>query len=101
MNYRSNEWTMGIHWALPLLQEILPAEVYAKLPDNACNLTEGIHSGHYPIINGETGDVMVGVPYAHGLRVARSKMRALCAEGINVQVSRSWQNSTIPWQIWG
>ena len=42
--------------------------------------------GNYPIINGETGDLLAGVPYAKGLRVPRSKMRALCAEGIDVQV---------------
>ncbi len=42
--------------------------------------------GTYPIINGETGAMLAGVPYAKGLRVPRSKMRALCAEGIDVQV---------------
>jgi len=88
MNYRSNEWTMAIHWALPLLKEILPAEVFAKLPDIACNPTVGIHSGLYPIINGETGDLITGVPYKDGLRVPRSRMRTLCAEGIYVQVSQ-------------
>ena len=87
MNYRSNEWTMAIHWALPLLREILPAETYAKVPEIACNPTVGIHSGLYPIINAETGDLITGVPYKDGLRVPRSKMRALCAEGIDVQVS--------------
>ncbi|KAH6708964.1 hypothetical protein BKA61DRAFT_635226 [Leptodontidium sp. MPI-SDFR-AT-0119] len=76
MNYRSNEWTMAIHWALPLLQEILPAERASILAST-------------PIINGETGDVMMGVPYTDGLRVARSKMRALCAEGINVQYGKT------------
>ena len=89
MNYRSNEWTMAIHWALPLLQEILPEEVSTKVETIACNPTLGIHSGDYPIINGESGDLITGVPYHHGLRVARSKMRALCAEGINVQVRMS------------
>lgn len=89
MNYRSNEWTMAIHWARPLLQEILPEEVYAKLPGIACNPTAGIHSGFYPIINGDTGDMIIGVPFKDGLRVPRSKMRALCAEGINAQVSSS------------
>jgi hypothetical protein len=87
MNYRSNEWTMAIHWALPLLKEILPEEVLAKLPDIACNPTLGVHSGLYPIINADTGDMITGVPYKDGLRVPRSKMRGLCAEGINCQVS--------------
>ena len=94
MNYRSNEWTMAIHWALPLLKEIMPPEVFAKVSDIACNPTIGIHSGLYPIINGETGDLIIGVPYKEGLRVPRSKMRELCAEGINVQVSGFQEFST-------
>ncbi|KAL9594041.1 MAG: hypothetical protein Q9219_007248 [cf. Caloplaca sp. 3 TL-2023] len=93
MNYRSNEWTMAIHWALPLLKEILPTNVFAKISSEiACNLILGIHSGLYPIINGETGDLITGVPYENGLRVPRSKMRLLCAEGINVQYGKTLVN---------
>ena len=83
---------MAIHWARPLLNDILPAEIFAKLADIACNPTAGIHSGLYPIIHGETGDLITGVPYTDGLRVPRSKMRAMCAEGIDVQVSLSLKN---------
>lgn len=89
MNYRSNEWTMAIHWALPLLQQILPEKVFDKMGIIACNPTVGIHSGLYPIINGETGELITGVPYNNGLRVPRSRMRELASEGIDVQVSYS------------
>ncbi|KAG6986557.1 prenyltransferase phnF [Physcia stellaris] len=85
MNYRSNEWTMAIHWARPLLEQILPTEIFSKLAAIACNPVAGVHSGDYPIINGDTGDLIIGVPYKDGLRVARSRMRALCAEGIDTQ----------------
>jgi len=88
MNSRSNEWTMAIHWALPLLQKILPHRIFAKVSDIACNPTVGIHSGLYPIIHGESGQLITGVPYENGLRVPRSKMRKLSAEGINVEVSQ-------------
>lgn len=88
LNYRSNEWTMAIHWALPLLKEILPEEVYANIPSIACNPVLGIHSGLYPIINGDTGDLITGVPYQDGLRVPRSKMRQMCAEGLDVQYGK-------------
>ncbi|KAH8813014.1 hypothetical protein F5884DRAFT_320566 [Xylogone sp. PMI_703] len=94
MNYRSNEWTMAIHWALPLLKETLPQQVYAKVPEIACNPTIGIHSGLYPIINAETGELITGVPYNDGLRVSRSAMRALCAEGIDVQYGKSLTDIT-------
>lgn len=88
MNSRSNEWTMAIHWALPLLAKILPDHTFTKISDIACNPTVGIHSGLYPIIHGESGQLITGVPYENGLRVPRSKMRKLSAEGINVEVSQ-------------
>lgn len=88
MNSRSNEWTMAIHWALPLLAKILPDNMFTKISDIACNPTVGIHSGLYPIIHGESGQLITGVPYENGLRVPRSKMRKLSAEGINVEVSQ-------------
>ncbi|KAF9885585.1 hypothetical protein FE257_012791 [Aspergillus nanangensis] len=89
MNYRSNEWTMAIHWALPLLDAILPTEIRQKLPTIACNPVAGILSGLYPIIHGESGDLILGVPYKDGLRVPRSRMRTLCAEGIDVQYGKA------------
>lgn len=89
MNSRSNEWTMAIHWALPLLQDILSAEIFSKVAGIACNPTLGIHSGLYPIINGDSGELITGVPYENGLRVSRSRMRALCAEGVNVQYGKT------------
>ncbi|RMZ76992.1 hypothetical protein DV738_g4568, partial [Chaetothyriales sp. CBS 135597] len=86
LNYRSNEWTMAIHWSLDLLQELLPADIFAKLATISCNPSVPIEAGgNYPIIHGETGDLLAGVPYAKGLRVPRSKMRALCAEDIDVK----------------
>ncbi|KAK2614020.1 hypothetical protein N8I77_000881 [Diaporthe amygdali] len=96
MNSRSNEWTMAIHWALPLLQKVLPDDIFAKVSDIACNPTVGIHSGLYPIIHGETGNLITGVPYENGLRVPRSKMRNLSAEGINVEYGKLLSNVIFP-----
>lgn len=88
LNYRSNEWTMAIHWSLDHLEKLLPKRLFAKLSEVSCNPNVPIEAGgNYPIINAETGNLLAGVPYARGFRVPRSKMRALCAEGIDVQVS--------------
>jgi hypothetical protein len=87
LNYRSNEWTMAIHWSLDRLETLLPPHLFAKLAEISCNPAIPIDAGgKYPIIHGETGNLLAGVPYAKGLRVPRSRMRALCAEGIDVQV---------------
>lgn len=79
---------MAIHWSLDRLEQILPAHVYSEMTAASCNPAVPIEAGGlYPIIHGETGNMLAGVPYEKGLRVPRSKMRALCAQGIDVQVS--------------
>lgn len=79
---------MAIHWSLDRLEKLLLPELWAKLAEISCNPSVPMEAGgNYPIINGETGAMLAGVPYAKGLRVPRSKMRALCAEGIDVQSS--------------
>ncbi|KPM40015.1 hypothetical protein AK830_g6530 [Neonectria ditissima] len=90
LNYRSNEWTMAIHWSLDRLEKILPPEVFGKLPLISCNPAVPIEAGGlYPIIQAETGNILTGVPYEKGLRVSRSKMRGLCSEGVDVQYGKN------------
>ncbi|THC96717.1 hypothetical protein EYZ11_003823 [Aspergillus tanneri] len=89
LNYRSNEWTMAIHWSLDRLEALLPADRFAAMTQVSCNPAIPIDAGgKYPIIHGETGNLLAGVPYAKGLRVPRSKMRELCAGGIDVQYGK-------------
>ncbi|KAM3080319.1 hypothetical protein ACMFMG_005280 [Clarireedia jacksonii] len=55
----------------------------------SCNPAIPINAGgNYPIIHGETGKILAGVPYKKGLRVPRSKMRKLCGENIDVQYGK-------------
>ena len=79
---------MAIHWSLDRLEKILPPAIYENMAKASCNPAIPIEAGgNYPIIQAETGDLLAGVPYKKGLRVPRSKMRALCGENIDVQVS--------------
>ncbi|WPH01309.1 Hypothetical protein R9X50_00414800 [Acrodontium crateriforme] len=90
LNVRSNEWTMAIHWSLERLATLLPAEVYRHMEEASCNPAVPIDTGgRYPIIHAETGRLLAGVPYKRGLRVPRSKMRALCGQGIDVQYGKT------------
>ena len=71
---------MAIHWSLDRLEKLLPSELWQKLAEISCNPSIPMQAGgSYPIVNDETGTMLAGVPYA--------KMRALCAGGIDVQVS--------------
>ncbi|RMZ75369.1 hypothetical protein DV737_g5308, partial [Chaetothyriales sp. CBS 132003] len=63
LNYRSNEWAMDIHWSLDRLEKLLPEEPFAKLATVSCNPSVPIEAGgDYPIIHGETGNLLAGVP---------------------------------------
>ena len=80
---------MAIHWSLDRLATLLPPEVYADMEQASCNPAVPIEAGgNYPIIHGETGKMLAGVPYKKGLRVPRSKMRKLCGKGIDVQYGK-------------
>lgn len=80
---------MAIHWSLDRLEKLLPPEIFGKLPVISCNPDIPIEAGGlYPIIQAETGELINQVPYKKGLRVSRSRMRALCAEGIDVQYGK-------------
>lgn len=80
---------MAIHWSLDRLATLLPSDVYADMEKASCNPAIPIEAGgNYPIIHGETGNMLAGVPYKKGLRVPRSKMRKLCGNGIDVQYGK-------------
>lgn len=80
---------MAIHWSLDRLETLLPPSVFARLPLISCNPAVPVEAGGlYPIIQAESGAVLTGVPYEKGLRVSRSRMRSLCAEGIDVSYGK-------------
>lgn len=84
---------MAIHWSLDRLQRLLPEDRFENMTQVSCNPAIPIDAGgNYPIIHGETGNLLTGVPYAKGLRVPRSKMRELCAVGIDVQYGKNLIN---------
>lgn len=81
---------MAIHWSLDRLQNLLPEDRFENMTEVSCNPAIAIDAGgNYPIIHGESGNLLAGVPYAKGLRVPRSKMRDLCAVGIDVQYGKN------------
>ncbi|MCJ1417254.1 hypothetical protein MMC32_003596 [Xylographa parallela] len=88
-DYRPREWSMGIHWALPLLENLLPADLAARLKE-AQNDPFMVHPDKdtLPIYNGQTGEIMKALPVPRTIRVSRRKMRAFCSQGIEVQYGK-------------
>jgi len=81
---------MSIQWALPLLADLLPSELHAHLQSVA---TDPYHrcpeSGTtVPFYNGRDGEKIKDIPLVKYMRASRRKMRALCAEGIDVQYGK-------------
>ncbi|RFU28732.1 hypothetical protein B7463_g7610, partial [Scytalidium lignicola] len=89
---RAREWGMSIHWARPLLADLLPAALLARVRETQVDPTYDVslHPEGYmvPFYNGQTGDHIVDIPMKNSIRVSRKKMRALCAEGINIQYGK-------------
>ena len=78
---------MGIHWSLPQLESLLPEDLTARLrePQND-PYHEYPAQDHMDIYNGLNGEIMKSLPIPKTVRVSRRKMRAFCAQGIDVQV---------------
>lgn len=77
---------MSIHWSRPLLAELLPAELLARLPEAQVDPS---FNEPYSVAfhNGGTGAFLMAMPMpGNAVRVSRRRMRKLCAEGIEVQV---------------
>ncbi|KUJ18827.1 FAD/NAD(P)-binding domain-containing protein [Mollisia scopiformis] len=89
-SYRSREWTMGIHWAVPLLQPLLPDNIWQRLnttqpdPDYTPKPTDT-----FSLYNGATGELLKTLPTGGMRRVSRSRMRALFSEGIEVNYGKT------------
>jgi hypothetical protein len=79
---------MSIHWSRPLLDQLLPDDLIARLReaqnDPSFSSTNGFEVGFY---NGKTGEHLKDQPMANAIRVSRRKMRAFCAQGIDIEVS--------------
>lgn len=86
---RPRRWTMALHWGLPLLEALLPKHLADRLRLDAA-VDPSLDYQKYPnnvigIYDGATGQIVKEVP-SIGLRVDRTRLRALCAEGIDVKV---------------
>lgn len=86
---RSREWGMSIHWARDLLKTLLPDDIHDRLREAQVDPTYDTSNKEgyvVPFYNGKTGEHIVNIPMVNCIRVSRRKMRALCAENIDIQV---------------
>lgn len=87
---RARDWNFGIHWSVPILQELTPPELFARLDSTQVDPNRPRPpSDTMKIFNGETGEQIGAavIPDLH--RIQRSKLRSLLAEGIPIQYSKT------------
>ncbi|KAE9364775.1 FAD/NAD(P)-binding domain-containing protein [Stipitochalara longipes BDJ] len=82
---RRREWTLGIHWSIPILENLLPTDLAARLSEAQTNPGFVADLEHtIQLHNSQTGEVLKTIPTPKLRRVSRKKLRALCVEGVEV-----------------
>ncbi|KAF2724733.1 FAD/NAD(P)-binding domain-containing protein [Polychaeton citri CBS 116435] len=94
---RGREWGISVQWSLPMLPKLLPPPLLSRFQEAWVDPSwVGPDEGNIlPTYNAETGELLKNVPLPKFNRVARSRFRALCAEGIDVQYDRSVSSITV------
>ncbi|OAA67795.1 Aromatic-ring hydroxylase-like protein [Akanthomyces lecanii RCEF 1005] len=93
---RPREWTMLVHWAMPIFQRLVPKDILRNLNDALCNpnLQFDAETETLPCYNGVTGELLFSSPTPGARRVSRKRLRALLAEGIDIQWNMSLKDIT-------
>lgn len=88
---RPQEWTMLIHWAMPLFEKLVPAHILKDLNGALCNphleFTDEIES--LPCYNGVTGELLFSSPTPGSRRVSRRRLRKLLTQDIDIRWNQS------------
>lgn len=82
---RPRDWTILIHWAMPLFKKLLPEHLIEKLPQALCNpnLKFDEESESLPVFNGETGELLFKNKVPGARRVSRQRLRGLLAHDLD------------------
>lgn len=88
---RGAGWGLTLHWSLPALRELLPQDLFARLPDTYVDraAVERGECSTFPFFDLSTGEMKGKSPRAREnerIRVTREQLRRLLATGIDVQV---------------
>ena len=87
---RARNWGVTIAWSHPLLAQLLPEDLYARLPE--CQPDPDLDTkaaGFESVIirDGQTGITLVEPPFPGVRRLNIQKTRAVWSKGLNVKVS--------------
>lgn len=88
IDIQSGGWGLTLHWGLPILRDMLPDHIVARLPECSVNkeASENGDVGRFPFFDLSSGSALFEVPAAERVRVNRGRLRELLASGIDVKV---------------
>ncbi len=87
LDARPRDWSLLIHWALPLMANLLPDDVAADLPQAMCNphINFDDEAESLPVYNGLTGELLFQSATPGARRITRQKLRRLLARDLDIR----------------
>ncbi len=98
MDARTRDWTVLLHWALPIMTGLLPDALADRLPEALCNrfldFNDEVES--VPVYDGTTGQLLFQSATPGARRITRQRLRKLLAEGVDVRWGRALERLEFP-----
>lgn len=88
LSHRGRGWGLTIHWALDSFVSLLPQHLIDRLPETYVNPQASINgeNGNFLFFDVRSGEKRWTVPPSKRMRVSRERLRALLADGLEIQV---------------
>ncbi|KAL2008410.1 hypothetical protein VTN00DRAFT_6604 [Thermoascus crustaceus] len=90
INSRTSGWGLTFHWALPILRDLLPPDIFALLEEASVNrdATSKGDMGRYHFFDLRSGIDLYDLPAGARIRVSRGKLRSILATNVDVEWSK-------------
>ncbi|KAJ5138097.1 hypothetical protein N7526_004330 [Penicillium atrosanguineum] len=94
LDARNGGWGLTLHWALPILRDLLPAHLVDKFPGTFVNKDASSRGdvGSFQFFNLKSGEALYSIPAQERIRVNRGRLRELLTSGINVHWDKTLLN---------
>ena len=88
LSHRGRGWGLTIHWALDRFTSLLPQHLIDRLSEVYVNPEASMsdENGKFMFFDVRSGEMKWTVPPGKRMRVSRERLRALLAEGVDIQV---------------
>ncbi len=97
LDARRRDWTILIHWAMPMLSKLLPDDILASIPEAICNphleFTPEVETISF--VNGFTGELLFNSSTPGARRITRQKMRHILVKGLDINWGRALSGLTL------